>query len=36
MNAAFGENLLDVNNGEHADAVMANLKEKILGRYFAK
>ena len=35
VKAAFGENLLDVNNGEHADAVMANLKEKIIGRFLA-
>ena len=35
VKAAFGENLLDVNNAQHADTVMANLKEKILGRYFA-
>ena len=35
VKAAFGENLIDVNSAQHADAVMANLKEKILGRYFA-
>ena len=34
VKAAFGENLIDVNNAQHADTVMANLKEKILGRYF--
>ena len=35
VKAAFGENLIDVNSAQHADAVMANLNEKILGRYFA-
>ena len=34
VKAAFDENLIDVNNAQHADQVMANLKEKILGRYF--
>ena len=29
------ENLIDVNNAQQTDFVMANLKEKILGQYFA-
>ena len=34
VNAAFGENLIDVNNGDHSDQVTSDLKEKIVGRFF--
>ena len=33
VKAAFGENLLDANNGEHAEQVTQNLQEKIIERY---
>ena len=36
MKAAFGENLLDANNGEHAEQVTQNLQEKIIERFLAR
>ena len=36
VSAAFGENLLDANNGEHTDQVTQNLQEKIIERFLAR
>ena len=35
VKAAFGENLIDANNGEHAEQVTQNLQEKIVERFLA-
>ena len=36
VKAAFGENLIDVNNGDHADEVNRDIGEKIVGRFLAE
>ncbi len=36
VKAAFGENLLDANNGEHAEQVTQNLQQKIIERFLAR
>ena len=36
VKAAFGENLIDVNNGDHADEVNRDIGEKIVGRFCAE
>ena len=33
VKAAFGENLIDVNNGEHADSVTKEIDEKLIDRF---
>ena len=34
VKAAFGENLIDLNNGDMADVVSADLNDKIIHRFF--
>ena len=34
VKAAFMENLIDINNGDHADQVVVDIKEKIVARFF--
>ena len=36
VKAAFVENLLDANNGEHAEQVTQNLQQKIIERFLAR
>ena len=31
--AAFGENLIDANNGDHADTVADDLNNKVIARF---
>ena len=33
MKAAFGENLIDANNGDHADTVADDLNNKVIARF---
>ena len=33
VKAAFGENLIDVNNGDHADEVLADIDTKVIARF---
>ena len=33
VTAAFGENLIDVNNGDHADEVLADIDTKVIARF---
>ena len=33
VKAAFGENLIDIHNGDHAETVQADIREKIVGRF---
>ena len=33
VTAAFGENLIDIHNGDHAETVQADIREKIVGRF---
>ena len=35
VKAAFDENLIDINNGDHADTVAKDLNSKIIGRFLA-
>ena len=36
IKAAFGQNLIDVNNGDHAESVSTDIREKIVGRFLAE
>ena len=33
VKAAFGENLIDANNGDHADTVADDLNNKVIARF---
>ena len=33
VTAAFAENLIDVNNGDHADEVLADIDTKVIARF---
>ena len=36
IKTAFGQNLIDVNNGDHAESVSTDIREKIVGRFLAE
>ena len=36
VKAAFGENLIDINNGDHADTVADDLNNKVIGRFLGE
>ena len=35
VKAAFGENLIDINNGDHAETVAKDLNSKVIGRFLS-
>ena len=36
VKAAFGENLIDANNGDHADNVANDIDEKLIERFITR
>ena len=36
VKAAFGENVIDVNNGDHADTVAKDIDEKLIERFITR
>ena len=36
VKAAFGENVIDVNNGDHADNVANDIDEKLIERFITR